>query len=244
MLANVAFYGLVATAAVAFLLFFLDFILSDEGKKNVEDGVMRLWLWLAEAKEHSLIDWLRRYERWIWGAGIALVCIYYGATYGDTPVPTSWVDIAYTAVVFSPAALVLLVYFVAVRLTLRAGSLTVTLLSATILLFLSPLPILAFNALGPYVFPPVESMAHPTSLQMLFWGLMYISCQGAVLTLTLLLLLFWAVIAVPITAVHLLNGLLFAGEFVIRRTAEKPNVLLAGGAVFAALAVLLKSLLP
>ena len=67
----IVFLTATITVAIFFGCFALsDILLSDPQKKWIEDRILRLWLWLAEAKQYSILDWLRQYYRWIVGIAV------------------------------------------------------------------------------------------------------------------------------------------------------------------------------
>ena len=73
----IVFLTAMITVAIFFGCFALsDILLSDPQKKWIEDRILRLWLWLAEAKQYSILDWLRQYYRWIVGIAVLLVSSY------------------------------------------------------------------------------------------------------------------------------------------------------------------------
>jgi hypothetical protein len=66
-------------AGVASVLKLLEVFLSDTQKQWLADRTVRLWHWLAEAKQQSLLHWLqgyRRFSRLITRTGVILVSIY------------------------------------------------------------------------------------------------------------------------------------------------------------------------
>jgi hypothetical protein len=68
--ADIALIGAIAVAALKLL----DFFVGDARKKWLNEKTLQLWFWLAEAKNRSLLDWLRRYEKPIfWTASLLSV---------------------------------------------------------------------------------------------------------------------------------------------------------------------------
>jgi hypothetical protein len=59
---------------------------------------------------------------------------------------------------------------------------------------------------------------------------------------TLIVLIFWAVIAIPVGIIYALSILFYIFELIIRRLAERPNALIVASSLLGAIATFLKVL--
>jgi hypothetical protein len=238
-------YGLtIAIAALGVIIAGFALGLGDTQKEKLRDDAIRFWNWLDDAKTYSLLDWLRRYYRWIVGSALILECAY-----------VAWIVLSAMALNTGGAVTTLLIGLIIAALSfllglkiiktiLRARSLGRAFLGATLLLAVSLLPIVALFALAPAFSRSVLPSLLTSQPTLWIALLQLLTIFGYVLSVhcTLIVLIFWAAIAIPVVFIYSLSCLLYMSELIIRRLAERPNSLLVASTLLGAIATFLKVL--
>jgi hypothetical protein len=243
------------TATITVAIFFgclalSDIFLSDPQKKWIEDRILRLWLWLAEAKQYSILDWLRQYYRWIVGIAVLLVSSYVSwivwstitTNFDNHKTLRSAIDTALFGAAIS--ALGLWYGFNIVRATLRSRSLLSATLRATIFVVIALLPLVIIGAIAPRfaqsILPSLLTSQPKPGIAIA--QLLTIVVLIASVHFTAISLIFWATVAGPLLLVNALTILLLISEFLIRRIAEYPKgPILAASAIVGVIAAIIKA---
>jgi hypothetical protein len=181
---------------VVALLALTDLLIYEPWKQAIAVSAIRFWARLDDAKDATILIWLRRHlhRRRILVAGFVLAGIYllwallnrknpYELDFGEA--------MAMVACVWVGAKIV--------DYTISAESLLIALVRSTVSLFATLIPISASN-LSAYFFSDVLQVHGEVSIVQLLWVIFYISTM----MLTPLVLIFWLVVAVPLILVHVL----------------------------------------
>ena len=211
----------------------LDIYMSDAWKKRLNDGVVRMWNWLDEAKHVSLLDLARssrsKHVLSIFLAGIVLLAIASpfllapldGAVVPKEDAPRTAGDVAILMVIWvAVAAPIILIGNGIVSLILRGKTPLQILIRTGVALCLACLPALLAVVVGLIRYGPTIL---PLDGEVdLFYILLYFGL-GLGIFLTALLLLFWLLPVVLILLVYVVSFLLYFAELTVRRIAESPN---------------------
>jgi hypothetical protein len=238
-------FGLtVAVAALGVILASLSIGLGDAQKQKLKDDVIQFWNWIDDAKAYLLLDWLRRYHIWTVCSALILECAY-----------VAWIVRSALALNAGNASGTLLIGLIVaapsfwlglkiIRTILRASSLSGAFFRATLLLAVSLLPIAVIFALAPAfsrsVLPSLLTSQPTLGIALL----QLLTILGYVLSVhcTLVVLIFWAAIAIPVGIIYALSIIVYTFELVIRRLAERPNALLVTATLLGLIATFLKVL--
>jgi hypothetical protein len=225
-----------AVAIAVFVLAILDVLLSDKQKKWLDDRTLHVWHWLAEAKRKSLLDWLRQHYHLIAWTGVVLVSVYMTWAFQKALAPLPQV-ITVALCIF---AIGLLFGLKIVQLTLRAPSLFRAVMRATIIVGITLMPALIFLALVSAFKSDLVGLAkayataaasHQLTLGQALFALFYLCSLILCVHLTVVSVIFWAVVALPLLVIYLLTVVLFCSEFIVRRIAEYPKGPIFAGSV-------------
>jgi hypothetical protein len=217
-----------AVAIAGLALAVLDIFLSDAQKRWLSDRTLQAWHWLAEAKRTSLLDWLKRYRRPITWTGVLLVSVYVTWAFEKALAPPAQV-IPVALCIFAVG-----VYFgfKIVGITLRARSLFRAVVRATIIVGVTLAPAAIF--FGSVAFFQSEFLglakeyaagvtARTLTLGPALFALFFVWTLILCVNLTVIAVIFWSVLALPLIVIYLLSVLLFCLEFIVRRVAEYPK---------------------
>jgi hypothetical protein len=224
----------------------LDIFLSDIEKKWLDDRTLRAWHWLAEAKRTSLLNWLQRHYQSIAWIGVVLVSVYMTWVFEKALAPLPQV-ITIALCIFAAG---LFFGLKIIQLTLRTPSLFRAVIRATIVVVATLAPAVIFFTLvstfkGDLIGLAKEFAAgaatHTVTLGLALFALFYLWALILCVHLTVIAVIFWAVVAVPLLAIYLLTVVLFCCEFIVRRIAEYPKgPIFAGSALLGAVAGVLR----
>jgi hypothetical protein len=215
--------------------------LGETQKNEFELKFTRVWNWLDDAKSYSLFEWIRRYYKWIVGAAILIESVYvawivrsaFAVNAGGRPA-TLTIGIIIAAISFWLGLKI-------IRATLRARSLGIALLRATLLLAFAFAPFFLIAVAPTFKIWVLPSLLSPTpTVGIALFQLLTISLYILSIHCTAILLIFWLAVAAPVALLYALSGMLYISEFTVRRVAEYPKSLLSVGAVFGGVATLLK----
>jgi hypothetical protein len=238
-------FGLtVAVAALGVILGSLSIGLGDAQKQKLKEDVIRFWNWIDDVKSYPLLDWLRRFYFWAVCSALILECAY-----------VAWiVRAALTLKAGSALGTLLIGLIIAtpsfwlglkiIKTIVRASSLSGAFFRATLLLAVSLLPIAVVFALAPTfarsVLPSLLTSQPTLGIALL----QLLTILGYVLSAhcTLIVLIFWAAIAIPVGIIYALSILFYIFELIIRRLAERPNALIVASSLLGAIATFLKVL--
>ena len=231
-----------AVAIAVFVLAALDVFLSDVQKQWFDDRTLHVWHWLAEAKRKSLLNWLQRHYQSIAGTGVVLVSVYMTWAFEKALAPLPQV-ITVALCIF---AVGLFFGLKIIQLTLRAPSMFRAVIRATIIVGVTLAPAVIFLTLvsafkGDLIGLAKEfaanAAAHKLNLGLALFALFYLCALILCVHLTVIAIIFWAVVALPLAVIYLLTILLYCSEFVIRRLAEYPKgPIFAGSLLLVAIA--------
>lgn len=228
----------------------LDFFLSDEQKRLLDRWSLQLWIWLADAKERSLLDWLRRHRRLI----VAIALVLGGLYFADFSSKMFSPFIAFQHV---PSSLFILSILVAtlfsglwlgltiINVTLRARSLfkAAGRASMFVLIAIAPLLIMLLFFSSDFLKPFAEAETRTTLGTLVLGSAIFFLYCGVFCSL--IALIFWATVALPLVVIYALSASVFLAEFISRRVAEYPKgAILALSALLGGLAGLLKLFQP
>jgi hypothetical protein len=195
-----------------------------------------VWHWLAEAKQNSLLDWLRQHYRLIALTWVLLVTIYLAWAFQNAlALPPHWIF-----VIGLSGLICLLFGLKVIQLTLRAPTLFRAVVRATIIVgvTLTPAPIfltLVFifkvELLGFAKAFGVAVASNELTLVQALFAFSYLWAFILCFHLTVIAVIFWAVVALPLLAIYLLTIVLFCSEFIVRRIAEHPKGPIVAGSV-------------
>jgi hypothetical protein len=223
-----------AFAIAVFVLRLLEILLNDKQKQWLADRTIGAWHWLAEAKRNSLLNWLQGYRRPIVWTGVILVSFYMAWAFEKALAPITQV-IPIALCIF---AVGLFFGLKIVRSILRSSSLFRAVIRATIIVGLTLTPAVLFfgsvyafegdflNLANQYT---AASAAHTLTLGLALFALFFIWGLILCIHLTVIAIIFWSVVALPLVVIYFASILLFFTEFVVRRIAEYPK-----GPIFAA----------
>jgi hypothetical protein len=221
-------------AIAVLVLALLDVLLTDKQKQWLNDHTVRVWHWLAEAKRTSLLDWLKRYRRLITWTGVLLVSVYMTWAFEKALAPPALV-IAVALCIF---AIGLFFGLKIVGMTLRTPSLFRAVIRATIIvgvtlapaaIFFGSVAIFQSEFLGLAKEYAAGVTARTLTLGPALFALFFLWMLILCVHLTVIAVIFWSVVTLPLIVIYLLSILLFCLEFVVRRIAEYPK-----GPIFAA----------
>jgi hypothetical protein len=237
--------ALVVTVAV-FVLAVLEVFLSARQKQWLEDRALHVWHWLAEAKRTSLLNWLQRHYQSIAWTGAVLVSAYMTWAFEKHLAPLSQV----VPIAFCIFAVGLFFGLKMIQLTLRAPSLFRAVIRATIIVVATLAPAVIFFTLVSTFKGDLIDLAkdfaagvaaHTVTLGLALFALFYLWTLILCVHLTVIAVIFWAVVALPLAVTCLLTILLFCSEFVVRRIAEYPKgPIFAGSLLLVAIAGVLR----
>jgi hypothetical protein len=233
---------LIFLAASGITVKLLDFYMSDDKKKRLNDRVVRMWNWLDEARHVSLLDLARsarsKHILSIMLAGMVLLAVASpflvpvsdGAGMPKDVAPTTVGDIAMLIVIWlAIAAPIILVGNGLVSIILRGKTPFEILVRTGVALCLACVPL--FLALGVALIKYGWSILPVDTEVDLFYILLYFGL-GLGIFLTGLLLLFWLIPVALILLVYVVSFVLYFSELTVRRIAEYPNgPLVAAGAL-------------
>lgn len=223
-----------AIAIAVFVLTLLDVLLSDKQKQWLDDRTVRVWHWLADAKRKSLLDWLQGHRRLIAWSGVILVSVYMAWFFKKALAPVTQV----VPIALCIFAVGLFFGLKIVRSTLSASSLFRAVVRATIIVGITSAPavflfgsVYAFQGdlLGLAKEYAAAVAAHTLTLGLALFALFFIWGLILCINLTVIGIIFWFVVALPLAVIYLASILLFCSEFIVRRIAEYPK-----GPIFAA----------
>lgn len=223
-----------AVASAVFALALLDVLLSDKQKQWLDHHTLRLWNWLDDAKRKSLLNWLQGHHRLIVWSGVVLVSIYMAWAFEKALAPLTQV-IPIAVCIF---AVGLFFGLKIVRNILRASSLFRAVVRATVIVIVTLAPAIVFfgsvyhfqqDFLGLAKEYANAATAHALTLPLALFALFYIWALVLCVHLTVIAIIFWLVVALPLAAIYLVSIILFFAEFLVRRIAEYPK-----GPIFAA----------
>jgi hypothetical protein len=226
----------------------LDVFLSDKQKKWLDDRTLHAWHWLAEAKRKSLLNWLQRYYQSIAWTGVVLVSVYMTWAFEKALAPLPQV-ITVALFIF---AIGLVFGLKIIRVTLAAPTLFRAVIRATIIVVITLTPAVMFFALV-YAFNgdliglakayAAAAVAHQLTLGLALFALFYLCTLIFCVHLTVIAVIFWAVVALPLLVIYLLTVVLFCCEFIVRRIAEYPKgPIFVGSALLGAVAGVLRAM--
>jgi hypothetical protein len=234
-----------AVAVAIFVLKVLDVLLSDKQKKWLDDYTLRVWHWLAQAKRKSLLNWLQRHYQSIAWTGVVLVSVYMTWAFEKALAPLPQV-IMIALCIF---AVGLVFGLKIIRVTLAAPTLFRAVIRATIIVVVTLAPAAIFFALvqafngdliGLVKAYATAAVAHQLTLGLALFALFYLWALILCVHLTVIAVIFWVVVALPLLTIYLLTVVLFCCEFIVRRIAEYPKgPILAGSALLGAIAGIL-----
>ena len=238
------FIATLTVAALGVILAAFEFLLSDQQKNTLNNAMHHLWYWLDEAKTVPLLDWLRRYFKWIIGTAVLIESIY-----------VVWIVRSALARNMEGVTTTLLIGLIIaasafwfglkiIQTILRASSLGTAFLRASLSLCVALTPIFVIFALTPAFSKSIlpSLLTSQPSLGVALLQLLAVSGYILSVHCTVIVLMFWAAIAIPIAFIYGLSTLLFVSEFIIRRCAEHPKSLFGASTLLAAIAVVLKVL--
>jgi len=238
-------------AVSVFVTTVLDMFLSSKQKTWIEDHLIRLWHFLSEAKQYSLIGWLRHRCGVITWSAVLLATALTGWMFRSALMPLPQVSALIPALVIFGLGL----WFgrKVVRVTLNATSLPWAVSRASIFLIIALAPFTIFAAIVWLFEPAFRSMAtsfatsiatNQGDLGSALFALAYVWTYVLSVQWTALALIFWISVAVPLSAIYALTVFTFILEFIVRRLAEYPKgPVLAGSVLLGAVGALLKALL-
>jgi hypothetical protein len=219
-------------AIAIFVLALLDVFLSNKQKQWLDDRTVRMWHWLADAKRKSLLDWLQGHRRLIAWGGVILATIYMAWAFAKALAPITQVIVVALCIF----AVGLFFGLKIVRSILRGSSLFRVVVRATIIVVITLAPFVVFFGSvyafqGDFLALANEyAVAGDTlTLGLALFGLFFISGLILCIHLTVIAIIFWSVVALPLAVIYLISIFLFCSEFVVRRIAEYPK-----GPIFAA----------
>jgi hypothetical protein len=232
---TVAFFG--------FILAAFEFFSSDQQKASFSDAMHRLWYWLDEAKKVSLLEGLRRFFKLIIGIAGILESIY-AVWVVRSAIAQNTGGLTKTLIIgLIIAAAAFWLGLKIIQTILNARSLGTAFLRPSLVLFVTLTPTVVIFLLAPAfsksILPSLLT-SQPTlgiALLQLLTILVYILTVHC----TVIVFIFWASIAIPVTLVYGLAVLLFVSEFIVRRCAEHPKSLFGLSTLLASLAALLKA---
>jgi hypothetical protein len=222
-------------AMVVGILFFvltsLEIFLSDAQKRRVGNKLLYFWFWLSEAKRWPLLDWLRKRHRSVASISVLLASVYAAWAFRNAVIPSPAVSTIALALVI--IAIGFWLGLKIVRRTLHAPSLLSAFLRASlfVVIALTPLTIISitvlifkdtFLSLTSSFANSIAAGGQPT-LGVALFALCFLGAYVFSVHLTVLALIFWAAVAVPLTLIYTLSGVLFISELIVRRTAEYPK---------------------
>ncbi len=235
-------------AVAIFVLALLDVFLSDSQKKWLDDRTLHAWHWLAEAKRKSLLNWLQRHRQSIAWTGVVLVSVYMTWAFEKALAPLSQV-ITIALCIF---AVGLFFGLKIIQFTLSAASLFRAVIRATIIVVATLAPAVIFFTLvstfkGGLIGLAKEFAAgvaaHTVTLGLALFALFYLWALILCVHLTVIAVIFWAVVALPLLVIYLLTVVLFCCEFIVRRIAEYPKgPIFVGSALLGAVAGVLRAM--
>jgi hypothetical protein len=206
--------------AVVSILTLLEILLSEKQKVWVADQTVILWAWLDEMKKNSLLSWLRDLRKWIVGTAVFLAICYVVLV-----ILTRDQSIKYdnSLLLFYISHFLLLLVggwcgYKIVYLTLNARTLFRAFLRATVFACLVSLPFFGITAFMSHFKEALIPEETVTLFQMITVILFIVTTLY-----TGLMLIFWAVVAVPLVFVYAFSIILFVLEFIVRRIAEYPK---------------------
>jgi hypothetical protein len=87
------------------------------------------------------------------------------------------------------------------------------------------------------------AVAHQLTLGLMLFALFYLCALILCVHLTVIAVIFWAVVALPLLVIYLLTVVLFCCEFIVRRIAEYPKgPIFAGSVLLGAVAGVLRAM--
>jgi hypothetical protein len=211
----------------------LDVFLGEARKERLADIELRVWYWLARARDHSLLDWLRKHEGFLYLLAVIVQFGYLYWLYFHTNMlqHASNVDIHGGSV--PTGVLIFFTFLFCIIIgnwlaydTLQAPTLPSALFRLSRLLCFS-LGILSLVAGLSFVLPDeILSTPQPDDL----FRIAYLKFFAFIVTLNFAasLLVCWVIVAVPLVVVTLCTGCFAILEFILRRLAEYPKGALLG----------------
>jgi hypothetical protein len=229
MLANL----LIFLAASGITVKLLDFYMSDDKKKRLNDTVVRMWNWLDEAKHVSLLDLARssrsRHILSILLAGMVLLAVASPflvpvSSEADIPKDVASTTVGDTAILMviwlAISAPIILFGNVLVSIILRGRTPFQILVRMGLALLLACIPL--FLAIGAGLIKYGWSILPVDAEVDLFFILLYFGL-GLGIFVTGLLILFWLIPVGLILLVYVISFVLYFSELTVRRIAEYPN---------------------
>jgi hypothetical protein len=236
------FIAMLIVAALGVILAAFEFFSSDQQKTKLDYAMHYLWYWLDEAKKVSLLDWLRRYFKWIVGTAVLIESIYVVwivrsalALNNGGVTTTLLIGMIIAAIAFWLGLKI-------IQTILRARSLGTAFLRASLLLCFALTPIFAIFvlALAKSILPSL--LTSQPSLSIALLQLLTILVYIISVHCTVIILIFWAAIAIPVAFINVLSALLFVSEPIVRSCAQHPKSIFGGSVLLTAIATLLKVL--
>jgi hypothetical protein len=223
----------ICLTVVVALLALTDLLICEPWKQAIAVSAVRFWSRLDDAKDATILMWLRRHlhRRRILVGGFVLAGIYlawallnrknpYELDFGQA--------MAMAACVWVGAKIV--------DYTIFAESLSMAFVRSTLCLFAALVPISASNV-SAYFFSDALQVHGEVSIVQLLWVIFYISTM----ILTPLVLIFWLAVAVPLVLVNVLILCFIVAEFLARRIAEYRSPILAVSIIIGIILAIIKA---
>ena len=253
------FKSVIADAAIVvgilfFVLTLLEIFLGESQKRWINDKVLFLWLWLSEAKKQSLLEWFRKRYRSIASVAVLLASAYAAWAFRNAVIPSP----AVSAIALALVTIGIGFWFglKIIRLTIHATSLLSAFLRASLFVGIAVMPLTIFFVIVLAFKDAFLSMATSYANSVATGAPATLGTLGAALSmllflwayvfsvhLTVLALIFWVTVAVPLLVIYGVSALLLITELIIRRIAEYPKgPILAISSLLFAVGALLKAL--
>ena len=236
-------------AVTFFVLTALDIFLSRDQKEWLGIRTLHAWHWLAEARRTSLLDWLNWYHQAIAWVGVVVVSVYMTLAFEKALAPLAQV-VAIALFIFVVGLLfgLMIIRFILAAPTLsRAGiraTISVMFTLAPAVIFLMAVHFFKSDFLDLAKAFAMGVKTHQPTLGPAVFALIYLWTLILWVHLTVISMIFWAVVIIPLLVIYLLTIVLFCCEFVVRRVAEYPKgPIVAGSVLLAALAGVLRVML-
>jgi hypothetical protein len=241
-------------AIVVGVLFFvlrqLEILLSNPQKQRLSDKLLWLWFWLAEAKKQSLLNWVRKRSRAVVTISVLLASLYAAWAFRNAAISSPG------ASTIIPALLIVAFAFwlglKIVRRTLDSPSLLSAFLRASLFVLIAIMPLTIFllmvmvfkdtvlSLVSSFAQSVAERQATLGSLGLALFALFFLWAFIFSVHFTVLALIFWSTVAVPLLLIYAVGALLAIIELIVRRTIEYPKgpILAVSGLLFAVGALL------
>ena len=231
-------------AALGVILAAFEFFSNDQQKTKLDYAMHYLWYWLDEAKKVSLLDWLRRYFKWIVGTAVLIESIYVVWIVRSALALNNWGVTTTPLIGMIIAAIAFWLGLKIIQTILRARSLGTAFLRASLLLCFALTPIFAIFVLAPVFAKSIlpSLLTSQPSLSIALLQLLTILVYIISVHCTVIILIFWAAIAIPVAFINVLSALLFVSEPIVRSCAQHPKSIFGGSVLLTAIATLLKVL--